>query len=79
MSRYDAKKIEFEEVESFTYLGVVIDNKWLERKEIEMRIAKANNCSRSLTRILNNREISKKIIRVYNSILRPTLTYASET
>lgn len=78
--RHDGEKIDFEEVESFMYLGVLVDNKCQEEKEIELRIAKSNNCAGSLGRFLKCKEISRKVkISVYKTIIRPTLTYACET
>ncbi|CAH0560543.1 unnamed protein product [Brassicogethes aeneus] len=54
--------ISFEEVESYMYLGVLINNKGDEEEEINLR------------------ELSLKVkIRMYKTIIRPTVLYACET
>lgn len=73
-------KIEFKGEESFMYLGVLINNKCQEEDEINLRIAKSNNCAGGLSRILKSKEVSRHTkIRVYKTIIRPTLTYSCET
>lgn len=74
--RWEEKKIA--EIEPFMQLGVLTDNKCLEDKNILLRIAKATNYTGCLTKVLNNREISKTKMCI-ESILRPTLIYACET
>ena len=80
IDRQEGIKVEFEEVEMFMYLGVLITNKCQEDKEIELRIAKSNNCAGGLRKIMKSKEISRQTkLRIYKTIVRPTLTYACET
>jgi len=72
--------IEFEEVESYMYLGVLVNNKCEEDKEIELRLAKSRSCLGGLNRILKSKNISRNAkLRIYKTVLRPTLTYGCET
>lgn len=57
----------FEKVEFFMYLSMLIDNKCVEEKKIELTVAKANNCTGSLMRIVKNKEISKQTISMYST------------
>lgn len=50
------------------------------KNEIDLRIAKGNNCKGDLVQFLKNKEITRQAkVRVYTTILRPTLTYAGTT
>ena len=70
-----------EQVEHFKYLGVIIDNKGNQEKEINERICKANKTYQAIKNIImNKREITTKIkVTVYKTILQPIITYGSET
>ncbi|XP_063924579.1 uncharacterized protein LOC135138530 [Zophobas morio] len=71
---------EFEEVNRFKYLGVVITNKNEMNEEIEERIAKANKSVGRLNRFLRSKNVTRRTKKqVYKTIVRPTVLYASET
>ncbi|XP_063929931.1 uncharacterized protein LOC135142191 [Zophobas morio] len=59
MDRQKGIKVEFEEVEILMYLGVLITNKCQEDKEIELRVAKSNNCAGGLRKIMKSKEKSR--------------------
>lgn len=72
--------LEFEEVENYMYLGVLVTNKCEEDSEIDLRIAKSNNCAGGLNKILRSKEVSRNTkFRIYKSVLKPTLTFGCET
>ncbi|XP_063914263.1 uncharacterized protein LOC135130772 [Zophobas morio] len=71
---------EFEEVNRFKYLGVVITNKNEMNEEIEERIAKANKSVGRLNRFLRSKNVTRRTKKqIYKTIVRPTVLYASET
>ncbi len=66
------------EVEECKYLGTTITNDM--KKVISMRIVAANRCYFSLMPTMKRRSVSWATkIRVYNTIIRPVILYASET
>ncbi|KAL0271345.1 UNVERIFIED_CONTAM: hypothetical protein PYX00_008462 [Menopon gallinae] len=70
----------FQEVESFKYLGVTLDNVNHTHKELEERMACANRRYFWILPILKSKNISHKSkITHYKTYLRPVLTYACET
>ncbi|KAJ8918274.1 hypothetical protein NQ315_014144 [Exocentrus adspersus] len=74
------EKYEFEEVEQFTYLGSIFSRKPNIGEEIEARIMAGNKCVAGVRRILRNENISKQTkIRLYKTVIRPIVTYASGT
>lgn len=76
----DEEGLIFKKVDSSMYLGTLIDDKCNEETEIELRMMRSNRCASGLHSILRSKEVSKKTkIRVYKSVLRPTLLYGSET
>jgi len=67
------KKYKFERVENFKYLGVMFN-------EDNKRIKNANKTYFMLQKLFENKSISKKLkLRLKNTIIDKTLTYASET
>lgn len=66
---------EFEEVKNYMYLGILITNKYEENKEIDLRIARYNNCLRELHKMLKSKGTKKIKIRTYETMIRPTLIY----
>ncbi|KAJ8911341.1 hypothetical protein NQ315_014185 [Exocentrus adspersus] len=74
------EKYEFEEVEQFTCLGSIFSRKPNIGEEIEARIMAENKCVAGLRRILRNKNISRQTkIRLYKTVVRPIVTYASKT
>ena len=73
------KSYSFEEVESFTYLGTAFTRTPEIRTEIQTRLMAGNKCIYSLGKMLRRRNISRKTkMRIYKSVIRPVVTYASE-
>ena len=68
-------------VNSCDYLGVKITNSGKIDEEILNRISQASKVYYSLNHtLINKKEVSKKVkLQVYNSMYKPTLTYASES
>ncbi|CAG9840105.1 unnamed protein product, partial [Diabrotica balteata] len=66
-------------VDKFEYLGVVFDENGKE-KELEARIAEGNKKFGSLRALLNSKFVSRQgKLRIYKTVIRPTVTYAGET
>ena len=73
------KNHKFEIVENFKYLGVILheDNSQIDLQE---RIKNASKTYFMLQKFFKNKNISKKLkLRLKNTIIDKTLTYASET
>lgn len=70
-----------EQVDSFQYLGVSLEETGNNEKEIADRIAKTNNIYYAMSKgFTNRREISRKTkMKVFKSIYVPVLTYGSES
>lgn len=67
-------------VEDFKYLGVIVNERQLMKKEITKRIESYTNDLRLLYPLLKERLIALRV-KVFKckTILRPVLTYGSET
>lgn len=69
----------FEGVDSFVYLGSQVDRNNNMQSEIKRRIVAANRCFFGLHKYMSSRLISRTSkIRIYKTLIRPVLTYASE-
>ena len=69
-----------EEVDSFRYLGSIIRSDNAMEQEIAERISSASKCSWSLNSLLRSKLLTRTTkIQLYTTIIRPVLTYASET
>lgn len=69
----------FEAVSDFTYLGVKLTNNNDETLEIVNRLNKGSRCVGSLFKMLSAKSISRSAkVRVYKSVIRPTVLYGSE-
>ena len=74
------KNYAFERVENFKYLGVILNEDNNHQIDLQERIKKANKTYFMLQKIFRNKNISKKPkLRLKNTIIDKTLTYASET
>jgi hypothetical protein len=70
----------YEKCKSFKYLGklVTTDNKT--NKAIKARIAAGNRSYFALLRVFKSRSLSRNLkIKVYRSVVKPVVTYSSET
>ncbi|KAI4471307.1 hypothetical protein MML48_1g17267 [Holotrichia oblita] len=81
--RFDVEDIvplEIDQVKSFTYLGVWISEEGDGSAEVAARIIKGDRCAGALGALFRSRHISRGAkLRVYKSVLRPTVTYGCET
>ncbi|XP_073695611.1 uncharacterized protein [Garra rufa] len=69
-----------EEVQSFTYLGSIIDQQGGTDTDVKARIGKARAAFIQLKNIWASRELTLTMkIRLFNSIVKPVLLYGAET
>jgi UDP-N-acetylmuramyl pentapeptide synthase len=75
------KNYKFERVENFKHLGIIILNEDNNNQmHLQERIKNPNNTHFMLQNFFKNKNISKKLkLRLKNTIIDKTLTYASET
>ena len=74
------KNYKFERVEIFKYLGVKLNEDNNYQTDLQERIKNANKSYFMLQKMFKNKKISKKLqLRLKNTIIDKTLTYASET
>jgi hypothetical protein len=74
------KNYKFERVEYIKYLGVIINEDNNNQRDLQERIQNANKIYFMLQNIFKNKNLSKKLkLRLKNTIIDKTLTYASET
>lgn len=63
-------KITFEEVVSYVYLGLLMNNTVEEECKLERRLARDNGCAVTLNRLLISKSLSRKSKeRVYKAVL----------
>ena len=69
-----------EEVDSFRYLGSMVNGSNTMEEEVATRIAAASRCSWSVNEVLKSKEVGRATkLRLYTSVIRPVATYACET
>jgi len=74
------KNFKFERVESFKYLGVILNKDNNKQIDLKETITNASKTHVMLQTFFKNKNISKKIkLRLKNTTIHKTLTYASET
>ncbi|KAK7098983.1 hypothetical protein V1264_003191 [Littorina saxatilis] len=72
--------IALEEVDSFTYLGSILDKQGGTDADVKTRIGKARAAFHQLKKIWGSSEVSITTkIRVFNTIVKPILLYGAET
>ena len=70
----------FEHVSSFKYLGSIVNETTKTEEEIQSRIAAGNRAYHANKKLLTNKLLSKNSkMSVYKTIIRPVVTYGSET
>lgn len=83
--KFENKKIKigvhaFEEVEKFRYLGILLTNNGERDSEIKEKIITTNKVYYANKKLLKNKLLSRKSkMRIYRTIIRPTMMYAAET
>ena len=74
------KNYTFERAENFKYLGVLLNEDNNNQIDLQEIIKNANKTYFMLQKFFRNKNISKKLkLRLKNTIIDKTLTYASET
>jgi hypothetical protein len=69
-----------EQVNSFKYLGTVVNADNSIEEEIKERIAAGNRTFHVQKKTIYIKVISRKVkLQFYNTLIRPSVTYASET
>lgn len=69
-----------EEVNSFTYLGAVVNAENNIEKEVQSRIVKGNRCYFSLLKLLRSKMLHRNLkCKLYTTLIRPVVTYGAET
>ena len=66
-----------EELNSFTYLGSVVDTRGDTDADVRARIGKARAVSLQLKNVWSSKDLTK--VRIFNSNVKPVLLYGSET
>lgn len=70
----------YEEVDTFKYLGVLITQGNTADMDMRHKIAAGNRCLRALNKTMSSRYISKKAkLTLYKTVVRPIVLYGSET
>jgi hypothetical protein len=73
-------EVEIENVHSFRYLGAMVNTSNSISEEIKERIAAENKTYYVYKAMFGSRALSRSSrLRLYNSVVRPVVTYASET
>ena len=71
---------QFEQVNSFKYLGSTVNTGNSIEEEIKERIVAGNRAHHVHKKLFTSKLISRNIkLRLYNTLIRPIVTYASET
>jgi hypothetical protein len=71
---------EFEKTETFKYLGSLVTADNNISAEIQARLMARNRCYYALQNVLKSKTLSQKAkLNVYMTIIRPVVTYGSET
>jgi hypothetical protein len=74
------KNYKFERLENFKHLGVLLNEDNINQIDLQERIKNTNKTYFMLQKFFKNKSISKKLkLRLKNTIIDKTLTYASET
>ena len=74
------KEYKFQQVKILEYLGVTLTHNCKEDVEIDKRLMKGSKAMGSLQKIMSSKITSKKTkIRLYRTIIQPTVLYGCET
>jgi len=76
----DTGEEKFELVNSFKHLGAMANTDSSIEEEIKERIATGNRAYHVHKKLFTSKLISRNVkLQLYNTLIRPTVTYASET
>ena len=79
-NKLEIENISFEAVQSFKYLGSYVNKNNTIEEEIKERIIAGNKAFYANWKMFQSKLLSKKTkLKLYRTIIRPILTYASET
>ena len=68
-----------EQVNSFKYLGLMVNTDSCIEEEIKERTAAGNRACRVHTQLFSSKLISRNVkLQLYNKLIRPIVTYASK-
>ena len=81
MKKYmETEVVNLPTVQSFKYLGSMIDRRGGASKDVENRVAKAWSKWRELSGVICDKKVPTKLkILIYQTVIRPTLLYGCET
>jgi hypothetical protein len=78
--QFEIEKLSFEIVQSFTYLGSLLDVNNDNSVEIRKRMLLANKCFYGLKRQFRSQFLSiKNKVKLYKTLMKPVLAYGAET
>lgn len=70
----------FEKVNNFTYLGVIVNRHNNIQEEINKRILNSNKCYFAMIHLFKSKYLTRTTkVRLYKTLIKPVLTYGSET
>lgn len=73
-------ELTIEEVDSFIYLGVIINRKCEREEEIKKRVQAGNRAFYHNKSLLKDKKLSRETkIKIYKTLIRPVVAYAAET
>jgi hypothetical protein len=76
----NVRSYKFERVDKFEYLRSLVTENSENFTEIKIRIADGNRCYFSLIKLLKSRAVARNTtVIMYRTIIRPVVTYGSET
>jgi len=76
----DTGEEQFEQVNSLKYLGAMVNTDNSVEEEIKERIAAGNRAYHVHKKLFTSKLISRNVkLQLYNTLIRPRVTYASET
>ena len=76
----DTGEGQFKQVNSFKYFGAMVNTDNCMENEIKERIAAGNRAYHVHKKLFTSKLISRNVkLQLYNTLIRPAVTYASET
>lgn len=70
----------FEKVNNFTYLGAIVNRHNNIQEEINKRILNSNKCYFAMIHLFKSKYLTRTTkVRLYKTLIKPVLTYGSET
>jgi hypothetical protein len=77
---FTSGEVSYERVDTFKYLGSVLNEENDTGLEIRSRVMAGNKCYYALGSIMRSKSISRKSkLKIYRTVIKPIVTYASET